>query len=149
MRQGEYLGNFEMMLLLALIRLGDNAYGVTIARELEAKSGREVILANVYAKLERLEEQGYVTSKIGDPMWGRWFCAGQLRDVDACIRSIHAHQLDCGSVVGAGLQYRCCRDIGPVESTGRSRRIHYVTPLKKLRRTSVYWMRLSSLAYGA
>jgi DNA-binding PadR family transcriptional regulator len=67
MRKGEYLGNFEMMLLLALIRLGNNAYGVTIARELEEKSGREVVLANVYAKLERLEEMGYVTSKLGDP----------------------------------------------------------------------------------
>ena len=67
MRKDEYLGNFEMLLLLALIRLGDNAYGVTIARELEENSGREVILANVYAKLERLEGLGYVTSKLGDP----------------------------------------------------------------------------------
>jgi PadR family transcriptional regulator PadR len=67
MRKGDYLGNFELMLLLALIRLGDNAYGVTIASELEEKTGHEVILANVYAKLERLEEIGYVGSKLGDP----------------------------------------------------------------------------------
>jgi PadR family transcriptional regulator PadR len=67
MRKGDYLGNFELMLLLALIRLGDNAYGVTIARELEEKTGREVVLANVYAKLERLEAMGYVGSRLGDP----------------------------------------------------------------------------------
>jgi PadR family transcriptional regulator PadR len=67
MRKGDYLGNFELMLLLALIRLGDNAYGVTIASELEEKTGHEVILANVYAKLERLEKMGYAGSKLGDP----------------------------------------------------------------------------------
>jgi PadR family transcriptional regulator, regulatory protein PadR len=47
--------------LLALIRLGDQAYGVTISREIEQRSGREV------AALERLEEKGLVTSKMGDP----------------------------------------------------------------------------------
>jgi DNA-binding PadR family transcriptional regulator len=66
MRKGEYLGNFELMLLLALLRLGEGAYGVTIARELEEQTGREVVVASVYATLERLQERGFVSSKLGD-----------------------------------------------------------------------------------
>jgi DNA-binding PadR family transcriptional regulator len=66
MRKGEYLGNFELMSLLALMRLGDEAYGVTIAQELEQQTGREVVIASVYATLERLQERGLVTSSLGD-----------------------------------------------------------------------------------
>ena len=66
MRKGEYLGNFDLMLLLALLRLGENAYGVTIARELEEQTGREVVIASVYATLERLQERGLVTSSLGE-----------------------------------------------------------------------------------
>jgi DNA-binding PadR family transcriptional regulator len=55
------------MVLLALIRLDDRAYGVPISREIEQRSGREVALGSVYAALERLEEKGLVTSKLGDP----------------------------------------------------------------------------------
>lgn len=62
-----YLGEFELMVLLALIRLGDRAYGVTISREIEQRSGREVALGSVYAALERMEEKGLVTSRLGDP----------------------------------------------------------------------------------
>jgi PadR family transcriptional regulator PadR len=66
MRKGEYLGNFDLMLLLALLRLGENAYGVTIARELEEQTDREVVIASVYATLERLQDRGLVTSSLGD-----------------------------------------------------------------------------------
>ena len=67
MRKGEYLGNFDLMLLLALLRLGDDAYGVTIATVLEEQTGREVVIASVYATLDRLEERGFVSSSLGDP----------------------------------------------------------------------------------
>src|SRR5499426_4729135 len=66
MRKGEYLGNFDLMLLLVLLRLGEDAYGVTIAQELEEQTRREVVVASVYATLERLEERGLVTSSLGD-----------------------------------------------------------------------------------
>jgi PadR family transcriptional regulator PadR len=66
MRKGEYLGNFDLMLLLALLRLGEDAYGVTIARELEEQTDQEVVVASVYARLERLQERGLVTSSLGD-----------------------------------------------------------------------------------
>jgi len=67
MRKGDYLGNFELMLLLAILRLGEAAYGVTIAQELEEQTGREVVVASVYATLDRLQERGLVTSTLGDP----------------------------------------------------------------------------------
>ena len=67
MRRGEYLGNFDLMLLLAVLRLGDEAYGVTIAQELEQHTGREAVIASVYARLESLQERGLVTSSLGDP----------------------------------------------------------------------------------
>ena len=66
MRKGDYLGNFELMLLPALMRLGDDAYGVTIAQELEEQTDREVVVASVYATLERLQERGLVTSTLSD-----------------------------------------------------------------------------------
>lgn len=66
MARGPYLGEFELMVLLALIRLGENAYGVPIYQEIERRSGREAALGSVYAALERLEEKGLVTSRLGD-----------------------------------------------------------------------------------
>jgi PadR family transcriptional regulator PadR len=66
MRKGAYLGQFELMVLLVLMRLGDDAYGVTIAEELEEQTGREVVIASVYATLERLQDRGLVSSSLGD-----------------------------------------------------------------------------------
>jgi PadR family transcriptional regulator PadR len=63
----EALGNFELMVLLAVLRVGEDAYGVPIARELEDKISREVLLGSVYAALERLEAKGLVASSVGDP----------------------------------------------------------------------------------
>ena len=67
MRRRDYLGQFELMVLLAVIRIGDDAYGVPIARELEAASGREVGLGSVYAALDRLHEKELVSSSVGEP----------------------------------------------------------------------------------
>ena len=67
MTERGYLGEFELMVLLALVRLGDQAYGVPIAREIEKYRGREVSLGSVYASLERLEKKSLVTSSLGEP----------------------------------------------------------------------------------
>ena len=63
----DYLTDFELMLLLATLRVGDSAYGVTIAREIETSGERTVMLGAVYAGLARLEANGLVTSTFGDP----------------------------------------------------------------------------------
>jgi PadR family transcriptional regulator, regulatory protein PadR len=63
----DYLGNFELIVMLSLMRLDENAYGVPISREIEETTGHEVALASVYATLERLESKGLVSSELGDP----------------------------------------------------------------------------------
>lgn len=66
MHRGHF-GEWELMVILALMRLGDDAYGVPICREIEEQTGREVAVGSVYATLERLEEKGFVCSKKGEP----------------------------------------------------------------------------------
>src|SRR5215813_7333786 len=63
----DYLGEFEHIVLLALLRLEDQAYGVTVRREIELRTKREVSLGAVYATLDRLERKGHVKSQLGDP----------------------------------------------------------------------------------
>ena len=66
MAKRNYLGNFELVVLLTLIRLDENAYGVPIAREIETRIGRQVSLGTIYATLERLEANGLEPiSKLG------------------------------------------------------------------------------------
>jgi DNA-binding PadR family transcriptional regulator len=61
------LGEFEQLVLLALARLGSEAYGVTMTAEISARTGREISLGAVYKTLERLEDKGLVASRIGEP----------------------------------------------------------------------------------
>jgi PadR family transcriptional regulator PadR len=63
----DYLTDFELMVLLSVLRSGDAAYGVSIAREIEAHGERTVMRAAVYTALERLEEHGHVSSAMGAP----------------------------------------------------------------------------------
>lgn len=66
MAEHNYLGEFELMLLLTIMRLGDEVYGVPLARELSALRGREVSAGSVYAALERLENKGLIASSLGE-----------------------------------------------------------------------------------
>jgi DNA-binding PadR family transcriptional regulator len=61
------LGEFEHLLLLAVLRLGEGAYGVAIKREIEGRTGRAVTLGAVYPTMDRLEARGLVTSELGQP----------------------------------------------------------------------------------
>jgi DNA-binding PadR family transcriptional regulator len=61
------LGRFDHLLLLAVIRLGDQAYGMTIRRELAEHTGREIAVGAIYTALARLETRGYVRSRLGEP----------------------------------------------------------------------------------
>lgn len=63
----EFLGGFELLVLLALIKLGDDAYGVPIARAIEETSGRPVAIGSLYLTLKRLEQKKFVSSERGDP----------------------------------------------------------------------------------
>lgn len=67
MPKRDFLGEMELMVLLAVVRLGEEAYGVPISKELLTLAGREVALGSIYAALDRLQEKGFVTSSLGDP----------------------------------------------------------------------------------
>jgi len=63
----QQLGPFEELVLLALIRLRDNAYGVTIRQEITKRTSKNVSLGAVYTTLDRLQGKGYVSSRWGEP----------------------------------------------------------------------------------
>ena len=65
--QPHILGDFEQLILFALIRLGADAYGVTIRSQIEARTGRAVSPGALYTALDRLEKRGLVASRLGDP----------------------------------------------------------------------------------
>jgi len=67
MSTAEYIGEFEQLVLLALLRLGRDAYGATIREEIEARGGRATSISAVYTTLERLEGKGLVRSRVGAP----------------------------------------------------------------------------------
>ena len=60
------LGKFEEIVLLAILRLHQNAYGVNIRREIETETGRTTSVGAVYTTLERLEKKGYLSSRQGE-----------------------------------------------------------------------------------
>jgi len=62
-----HLGEFEQLVLLAIVRLGEGAYGVPIRREIARRTGRQVTVGALYSTLDRLEAKGYVSSWFGDP----------------------------------------------------------------------------------
>jgi PadR family transcriptional regulator, regulatory protein PadR len=67
LKAARLLTDFELLILLAILRIGDEAYGVPIAGEIEAATNRPVTRASIYTALDRLQQMGLVTSEMGDP----------------------------------------------------------------------------------
>lgn len=67
MAKGDWLGEFELCVLLAVARLGDDAYGVRVRQHLEAETGRDVTIGAVYTTLGRLEDKQLVRFRLTDP----------------------------------------------------------------------------------
>lgn len=67
MPRGDLLGSLEYIVLLALVRLEPNAYGMTVRQEIERRTSRTISIGAVYSTLERLESKGFVSSATGDP----------------------------------------------------------------------------------
>jgi PadR family transcriptional regulator, regulatory protein PadR len=61
------LGEFETLVLMAILRLGEDAYGMRIRLELEDRAGRSCSYGSLYTTLDRLEQKGYLSSHSGDP----------------------------------------------------------------------------------
>ncbi len=66
-KQKAFLGDFELTVLLAVLRLGDEAYGAEILREIEHRTGRSVPGGALYITLDRMESKGFIESNLGDP----------------------------------------------------------------------------------
>lgn len=91
------LGEFEQVVLLAILRLRDDAYGVTIRREIAECTERDPAPGALYTTLDRLEEKGLVASKYGDPTPERGgrakrYFAVTARGVRAVARAQRAYQ---------------------------------------------------------
>ena len=67
MGRGSHLGEFELIVLAAVLRVGADAYGVAVHAEIERRTGRDVAVGSVYKALERLRKKGLVNSHEGDP----------------------------------------------------------------------------------
>jgi hypothetical protein len=93
MSDRDYLGEFEHIVVLALLRLADQAYGVTVRQEIEVRISREVSIGAVYATLARLETKGYVNSYLGDLYMAN--CYGDLKRSD--LRNTPQLSRSCGS----------------------------------------------------
>lgn len=90
MQEQSFLGEFELMVLLAILRLEDKAYGVPLAKELAIVRGREVAMGSVYAALQRLETKGLVVSSVGEATPERGGRAKRyFRVTDQGLRTAH------------------------------------------------------------
>lgn len=107
---GSYIGEFEHMVLLAIMQLGDSAYGVAIMDELEERIGRASSRGATYMTLDRMETKGLIKSHMGEPTAERGGRAKRLFTVtpagaEAVRRSQAAYrELSKGleSILGAG-----------------------------------------------
>ena len=66
-KKKSFLGDFELTVLLAVLRLGEDAYGGAILREIDRRTGREVAGGALYVTLDRMESKGFIKSSLGDP----------------------------------------------------------------------------------
>ena len=62
-----HTGEFELLVLLAILRLGEEAYGITVLEEVERETSRTLTLGTVYKTLGRLEGKGYLRARVGPP----------------------------------------------------------------------------------
>jgi DNA-binding PadR family transcriptional regulator len=98
-----YLGEFEQLVLLAVLRLGDEAYAVTIRRAIEEAAARTVSRGALYTTLERLEAKGLLSSRMGEPIADRGGRARRYHKVTAAgLRALRAAR-EAVSRLAAGL----------------------------------------------
>jgi PadR family transcriptional regulator PadR len=100
----QYLGEFEQLILLALLRLGSDAYGMRIRREIVERTERRISLGAVYTTLERLEAKGFVSSWVGEPTAERGGRAKKFFRIEASGGSALKRSLAASANMVAGLE---------------------------------------------
>jgi PadR family transcriptional regulator, regulatory protein PadR len=105
MAKGDYLGEFEHLILLAVMRLGKEAYGMLVRREIESCTGRDVTIGAVYATLDRLAAKGLVSSRLGEATAERGGRAKRLfRVTGTGVQALNRTRHDLTSMFG-GLKF--------------------------------------------
>ncbi len=94
MEKREHLGEFEQLVLLAILRLGTNAYGMRIRQELEDRAGRATSIGALYITLERLEQKGMICSELGEATPERGGRAKRFFTLDPSGREALKHSLE-------------------------------------------------------
>ncbi|MCP3981424.1 MAG: PadR family transcriptional regulator [bacterium] len=103
MSKGKYLGEFEILVMMGLLRLGDDAYGMRVLEEIENEGGRTVSIGAVYATLSRLEQKGLVRSRLTEPTAERGGRAKRVFDVSASGRRALSRSLESLTRMASGL----------------------------------------------
>lgn len=103
MPKGDYLGEFEQLVILALLQLGDEAYGMTVRREIEERAGRKVSLGAIYATLDRLENKGLIRSHPGSSDVNRRGRARRFFQVEGTGKQVLKQTLDSLDRMRSGL----------------------------------------------
>lgn len=98
-----YLGEFEIKVMMALIRLGPNAYGMTIRRDISERTGRDVSIGAIYATLDRMERKGYVSSRKGEATPERGNRAKRYFKIEAPGKRIYAESWNAMDKMREGL----------------------------------------------
>lgn len=100
---GQSLGELEQLVLLALLRLGEEGYGIAVQREIEERTGRAVTLGAIYSTLNRLDEKGMVGSRVGAPSPTRGGRRKKLYDVQPSGREALRQALGALRALSQGL----------------------------------------------
>ena len=103
MSKQKTLGEFEILILAALIHQGRDAYGVSIRHEIDARAGQTASLGAIYATLHRLEKKGYVTSRMGEATAERGGRAKKHYEITAAGRIRFDHSLRVVQTMTAGI----------------------------------------------
>jgi DNA-binding PadR family transcriptional regulator len=103
-------GEFERLVMLAIVQLGDDAYGAAILDELERRTGRDTASGAVYVTLGRLEAKGLISSRLGEPTRERGGRAKRLVRLEAAgleqLRAAHDEWLRMTDGLGPLLEGR-------------------------------------------
>lgn len=83
-----FLGEFEELVMLAILKIGNDAYGVPIASVIEEATGKRVSTGALYTALSRLEEKGFISSRMGEVTAARGGKAKKFYEVEATGREI-------------------------------------------------------------
>src|SRR6266404_6447535 len=105
-KPSNYIGEFEELVLLAILSQGDNAYGVTIHQALEAATDRSITIGSLYTTLSRLEDKGLVQSWVGEPTAERGGRAKRhykvKRSAQSLLKEVQAARQRLGSIETIG-----------------------------------------------